>query len=395
MNFDFDSIISRSNTNSVKYDFLSEYFPGADASVLPLWVADMDFLSPRPIIEGLKKRAEHGIFGYSHYPGSYYNAILSWFQRKYGAVIDRSWIVHSPGVLSGIDAAIQGLTNPKDEILIQPPVYYPFFECIRGNGRNLVENPLIFKEGKYRMDFEKLRILLESRAIKMMILCSPHNPVGRVWSESELSELWNLLKQKNVILISDEIHCDLRYPNIPFHSMLKIVNSHENLIVCTSASKTFNLAGLQLSNLIVPNAQYRDTIKKVLRAIGLVHPNCFSPIATEIAYSDPECERWLDNMIDYIKGNLAFMKTYISQRLPKIQIIEPEGTYLVWLDFRSFDLPASEINKIIEKDAKIALDDGAIFGTGGMGFQRINIACPRSILKTALERLYEAFKPYL
>ncbi len=393
--FDFDSIIDRKKTNSVKYDFISEYYPDADENMLSLWVADMDFPSPRPIIEGLKKRVEHGIFGYSHYPASYYDAVISWFHRKYDLNIDRKWIIHSPGVLSGIDAAIQGLTAPADGIIIQPPVYYPFFECIRGNGRKVIENPLIFKDGKYFMDLEGLRGLLQTDSVKMLILCHPHNPVGRVWSRSELIALWEILREKDLIVISDEIHCDLRYSNVEFNSMLKISNYNQQVIVCTSASKTFNLAGLQLSNLIIPNDRYRDSMKRVLRSMGVVHPNCFSPIATEIAYKDPECERWLHKMMEYVRENLEFMRSYLQQYLPKITIIEPDGTYLVWLDFRAFNLPASEINRIIEKEAKIAFDDGIIFGTGGAGFQRVNIACPRPILKAALERLHNVFKNYL
>ena len=382
--YDFDEVINRHNTASEKWDFLKERFGYED--LLPLWVADMDFRSPKPVIDAIISRAMHGVYGYTCLTESYYESVIRWYKRRYKWEIRKEWIVYTPGVVPAINLAIRAFTNPGDKIIVQPPVYYPFYNSIESNGRRVLYNPLKLTNNRYEMDFDDLEIKAKDSNARIMILCSPHNPVGRVWTKDELSILGDICIDNGVLVISDEIHSDITYPGIVHTNFASISDKFaNNSITCTSVSKTFNLAGLQISNIIIPNKDIRQIFEVSTISTGISNPNAFAEIAARTAYN--ECEDWLDEFLKYIKGNFDFLKEFIKEKLPKVKIIEPEGTYLCWLDFREVESDAKTLERLILKDAKVALDEGYIFRNGGEGFERINMACPRSILKEALNRI--------
>jgi cystathionine beta-lyase len=385
----FDNIIDRSKTHSFKWDLYEK-------DTLPLWVADMDFRSPQPIIDAIIHRAKHGIFGYTYYPPSYYEALIKWFKRRYDWEIKEEWLVFTPGVISAVNLSIQAFSNPGDKIIVQNPVYYPFYGAIQSNEREILQNPLKFVNGGYQMDFKDLEQKVKDSRAKLFILCNPHNPVGRVWDKRELKQLGEICIENEIIIVADEIHCDLIYPNCNFTSFASINDDFaQNSITCTSASKTFNLPGLQLSNIIIPNQQLYDDFKNSLKSVFLPEelgylPNVLSVVALQAAFE--KCEDWLDSLMGYIQENLNHLKSFIQSNLPEVNIIEPEGTYLVWLDFREFGMDDQKLESFLLEEAKVVLDGGYKFGQGGEGFQRINIACPRSILDDALNRIYSAIK---
>lgn len=386
MNYDFDQITDRLQTGSIKWDFNQRIFGRAD--ILPLWVADMDFPAPQAVVEALINRARHGIYGYSSGMEGYYKALINWMQRHHGWEIQQEWIVFSPGVVPALNELVRGLTKPGEKILIQSPVYPPFSNAIRNHGREVVNNQLTYENGRYIMDFLDLEKKLAS-GVKMMILCNPHNPVGRVWERWELERLGQLCLAHNVLVISDEIHGDLIYEgyrHIPFASLSPELAAQS--IVCSAPSKTFNLAGLQTSNLIIPNAKYRQAFQASLDLTGVHNPNAFGIVALEAAYQHGS--DWLEQLMLYLKGNVDYLMAFLDQDLPQIKAIRPEGTYLVWLDFRALGIEPKELQKFLVHSAGLGLNAGYTFGPGGEGFERLNLGCPRSVLADGLQRIKAA-----
>jgi len=388
MNYNFDKIIPRENTQSVKYDLRQEVF--CNKNVIPMWVADMDFESPDFVIQAIEKRLKHPILGYSIRNNEFYSSIINWLKKRHQWDIQREWISVSPGVVPALSVCILAFTNPGDKIIIQPPVYHPFFYVVEGNQRQLSYNPLKFENNRYTFDFENLKKIID-KDTKMIILSNPHNPVGRVWEKEELTTLAEICIQNNILIISDEIHSDLIFKNhkhIPLASISPEIAQH---VVSTLApSKTFNLAGLSSSFLVIPNKNLFQLYENRLNTIHIGHGNIFGNIALETAYN--KGEMWLEELMDYLQKNVSFLRNFLSEHLPQIKLIEPEGTYLLWLDFRNLKLNQKELNELLIHQANVGFNDGAMFGEGGEGFQRINIACPRSILKKALEQIHEAIK---
>ncbi len=387
----FDEVIDRSNTGSIKWDpfYLKKLFGKED--LLPLWVADMDFRAPQPVIDALVKRVKHGIFGYTGPdPIRYNSSIVNWFKRRHSWTLHEDWLVFSPGIVQACTYLIQRFTNPGDKVIIQDPVYYPFASIIKNNGRRVVSNQLELDESYYQMNFDDLEEKAKDPRTKALILCSPHNPVGRVWSREELTRLGEICIENDILVISDEIHCDLVYPKYK-HIVFASISEEfaQNSVTCTAGSKTFNLAGFQHSNVIISNDKLRDRFKVQMEANALTIPNAFGALALQVAYD--EGEEWLNSLIQVLERNLDFLKSFIDRNLPTVSVIDPEGTYLVWLDFRGVGLDHKELEKKMLEEAKLALDSGYKFGAGGEGFERINIACPLSILKESLERITQAF----
>jgi cystathionine beta-lyase len=399
MKYNFDQEVSRKGTNSIKWDYVQSEsnitrlertgrFFGRGRSI-PMWIADMDFLAPKPVVDALVGRAKHGIFGYSEKPGTYYDAVVQWMGRRHKWKIDREWIVTTPGVVPALAMLVRTFVAPDEKVIIQPPVYYPFYLVAEFNEREIVKNPLIYEKGRYRIDFDDLESQARDPKAKMLILCSPHNPVGRVWTKKELTRLGEICLQNNVLVVSDEIHGDLVYSGsrmTPFARINKAFAQHS--ITCTAPSKTFNLAGLSTSNLIIPDADLRKKFRNTLLENALLDVGIFGSIATEVAYQ--QGAEWLDQLLDYLEGNLDLMEDFIGKYIPRIKMIRPEGTYLVWLDCRGLGLDKDQLKHLMVKKARLFLDEGYIFGAEGEGFERMNIACPRRVLREALVRIRKA-----
>ena len=388
MPINFDEIIDRRNTSCLKHDFAVER--GYPADILPFWVADMDFRAPAPVIDALKARAEHGIFGYTQVKDDYFAVLQNWFRTRHDWTVERRELILTPGVVFAIATAIRAFTKKGDAVLIQQPVYYPFANMIRQNERVIVDNPLRLIEGRYEIDFADFEQKIIEHRVKLFILCSPHNPVGRVWTRAELEQIAAVCLRHNVIVIADEIHEEFVRPgfrHIPFASLSE--DAAAITVTCTSPSKTFNLAGLQISNIFIQNTQLRRRFKEELGRTGYDEPNTLGLTGAKAAYEHGA--EWLTQLLAYIEENHARTKSFLAAHLPKVQIIEPEGTYLLWLDFRAYGLSDETLNEKIIREAHLWLDDGPIFGAGGSGFQRINIACPWATLETGLQNLAKAF----
>ena len=386
--FDFDSVIDRKNTFSLKWDSVENIYGEKD--LLPLWVADMDFPSPKEVTEAIIKRVKHPIYGYTKTSDDYYNAIINWNKRRYGYEIKKEWIFHSPGVVPAINMLIQCLTEAGDKIIIQEPVYHPFKHGIINNERIPVINELTFEDGFYKMNLEELEELIDDKT-KLLILCNPHNPVGRVWSKNELTALGDICLKHGIIVIADEIHGDLIYKNYKHIPFASISEELANIcITCSAPTKTFNLAGLQCSSIIVKNPDLRKKLTEYLNKLHLQGPSTLSIAGVQAAYNYGE--PWLESLLVYLENNVKFTIDFFKENLPSVKVIPPQGTYLLWLDFRGTGLDREEINKKLLKKAKVALNDGYMFGELGNGFQRMNIACPRAILKEALSRIASAFQ---
>ncbi|NLD37195.1 MAG: pyridoxal phosphate-dependent aminotransferase [Desulfatiglans sp.] len=386
MVYDFNKEIPREQSGSVKWDLRESR---GDKDIIPMWVADMDFQAPDEIINALTKRAGHGIFGYTYPSDSYREAVCLWMKKRHNWGIEKEWIVTTPGVISAFSAAIETFTDEEDKIIIQPPVYHPFKKVIKASNRRVIENRLIIKDGHYTMDFAGLEQLLKDGA-SMMVLCSPHNPVGRVWTMDELKTLNELCMKYDTFILSDEIHSDLIMPGYKHRVMAKISSGvNTKIITCTAASKSFNLAGLSCSNVIISDPHIRGLFLKRIQRSSISTPNIFGLLATETAYS--LCEGWLDELLLYIHENYLFMRRYIEDNLPLIKVTDLEGTYLSWLDFSGYGLTDAEIDETLIKQAKVWFDNGPQFGAGGEGFQRINLACTRNTLIKALERIKAVF----
>ena len=383
-NLDFDQVIERRNTRSLKYDFAAER--GMPGNILPLWVADMDFKTSSYIEDALVERAKEGVFGYSEVKTPYFEIVRDWMERRHGWKPREEWLVKTPGVVTALAMAVKAYTEPGDAVLIQRPVYYPFSEVIEDNGRRVVSNTLYRGEdNRYHIDFEDFEEKIIQNKVKLFLLCNPHNPVGRVWTQEELIRLGDICMRHDVIVASDEIHEDFVFcgKHQVFAGLKK--EYEDRCIVCTSPSKTFNLATMVLSNIFIPNRDLRKRLRKQLDAAGISQLGVMGLIACETAYS--KGEEWYLAMLEYVRGNISFVKKFTEEKLPGVTMTEHEGTYLVWLDFSGTGLSETELENLIVQKARLWLDGGGMFGDSGRGFQRINVACPRSILEEAMERL--------
>jgi len=394
MKYDFDCICDITNTDCMKWDTLKAIFGHDD--VIPMWVADMDFPVAQPIVEALKKRTEREIYGYTQPGPSVTEAVVDRMQRKFKWRIQPEWIVFTPGVIPALHAAVRALARPGDEIILQPPVYYPFFPAVTSSGCHIVNNELKLIDGCYEMDFADLEGCFQPRIgmgstpsrIKAIILSNPHNPVGRLWNNEELSRLGEIVISHGATVISDEIHCELLfngYRHTPFASISP--EFEQNCVVCMAPSKTFNLAGLKVSSIIIPNERLRGDFLNARTGIQ-PGPNLFGLTALEAAYRFGD--EWLEQLLPYLQGNLDFTTEYFEKNIPTIKVIKPQGTYLVWLDCRELGLDSMALRSFMREKARVGLDDGFVFGAGGAGFQRMNIACPRAILEEALSRIKAA-----
>lgn len=389
MKYDFDTVIPRRHTNSLKFDFAAER--GRPDGLIPLWVADMDFQAPQEVIDALVKKSEHGIFGYSEPDAGYFEAVSQWFLARHGWAADPGHLVKTPGVVFALCMLIRVLTKPGEAVLIQEPVYYPFRHIVRDNGRKLAVNTLRFDGGKYRIDFDDFeRVIVENR-VKLFLLCSPHNPVGRVWTQDELTRIGEICLCHGVFVVSDEIHQDFMYPGSRHTVFSELsVDFKANSAICTAPSKTFNLAGLHIANTFIAAPKVRADFMDELNRVGYSQANIMGMVACEAAYRFGAS--WLEQLLGYLTGNLAFFRDFLSVKLPELKLVEPEGTYLLWVDFSQLGLNVDELERFIVDKAGLWLDGGHIFGASGRGFQRFNIACPRPVLKQALERLEAAIR---
>lgn len=388
-NLDFDKVVDRKNTNCLKYDFAVER--GMPEDVLPLWVADMDFRTSSYVQDALDIQIAHGIFGYSESKDEYFEAVSGWMKRHHDWEVSKDWLVKTPGVVFALAMAVQAFTDPGDSVLIQLPVYYPFSGVIKGNGRVVVSNTLIYGEdNRYHIDYDDFEKKIVDENIKFFFLCNPHNPVGRVWTKEELIRLGDICYKHNVIVVSDEIHADFVFKgkHQVFANLKK--EYQEITITCTAPSKTFNLAGLQVSNVFIANPKLRKTFCKQIDIAGYSQLNVMGLVACEAAYRHGD--EWYEAMLKYVKSNIDFTRKYVEENLPGVTMAEHEGTYLVWLDFRDTGLDVEQLEHMIVHEAKLWLDSGKIFGDSGKGFQRINVACPRVVLEEALSRIKSCLK---
>ncbi len=388
MNYDFDAEISRENTSCYKYDLREKIF--GQRNIIPMWVADMDFPTPPFIIGAIKERLKHEILGYTYIPDSFYEAIIGWNARKHNWQIKKEWISFSPGVVPALNLLVMAFTEPGDVIVIQPPVYFPFFSAVLNHRRILLTNPLLYENGAYHIDFGHLLSVLDER-VKMLILCNPHNPTGNVWKKEDLLRLAEICIKRNILIISDEIHCDIVYPgnrHIPLATLSDEIAG--KTITCMAASKTFNIAGLSTSYLIITNTELKKKYETILDHVHVGSGNIFGFTALEAAYN--KGEEWLNQLMAYLRGNLDTLLDFFESNNTGINPVKPEGTYMVWLDCREMNMNSKELQQFMIQKARLGLSNGTLFGENGEGFQRINIACPRKILIKALEQLLCAIK---
>jgi cysteine-S-conjugate beta-lyase len=386
--YNFDEIVNREGTNCIKWDARSHVFKTND--LLPLWVADMDFRTPNFIVKAIAERAAHEIYGYTFRGDSYFDAITGWMKRRHDWDIKKEWISFSPGVVAGLTFAIEAFSKPGDGVIVQPPVYFPFFDSVKGTGRKMIENPLKLKNGRYYFDFEDLKSKTDENT-KILLLCSPQNPGGMVWSKEELFELAQICLENKILIISDEIHSDLAFSGNK-HTPVATLSEEiaKNCVTCMAPSKTFNVAGLASSILIIPDKRKFVQYEKTIGVGHLGMGNIFGTVAIEAAYTHGD--KWLQQMVCYLEENFFLLENFFKNELPNIKVMKPEGTYLVWLDFRHYGMKDEELSKFIIEKAKVGLNNGGKFGTGGDGWMRINIGCPRSILEEGLVRLKTAFE---
>ncbi len=383
----FDQIIKREKTGSVKYDGRESMFGKPD--VIPAWVADMDFATPPAITEALINRASHPIYGYTLYPDSLYNATIKWMQRRHGWTVKREWIIMCPGVVPSLNAAVMAFTQPGESVIIQPPVYFPFFSAVTQTGRKLIENPLKEENGFYAIDFEHLELCAQNVTTRLLLFCSPHNPVGRVWSPQELKQLLHVAEKHDFIIFSDEIHADLIYPGSKQTVLATLAGSEHRVMTAMAPSKTFNIPGLNLSALIIPDKTIRQTITDVLDSWHISASNPFSVTAFETAYR--EGEDWLEALRNYLNDTRAHVSAYLNAHLPQIKMIASEGTYLLWLDCRALNLNDTELKQFFIRQANVGMSPGILFGGQGSGFMRLNIGAPRQTIMQVLKNIRQAY----
>lgn len=378
MKYDFDKTIDRRAINSYKWD-------SAPGGVLPMWVADMDFRTAPAIIDALQKRVAHGIFGYTRVPDAYYDAVTSWFSRRHGWDIDREWIIYTSGVVPAVSAVIKALTVPGDKVIVQTPVYNCFFSSIRNNGCEIVSNPLRRTADTYEMDFDALERCAADPRAKVMLLCNPHNPAGRVWTPDELTRLGNICLRNGVTVVADEIHCELVYQGFKYTPFASLSDAFlHRSVTCVSPSKAFNIAGLQIANIVAFDNDLRSRIDKAININEVCDVNPFGVAATIAAYN--EGEEWLNQLVDYLHGNYEAMAEFCRRELPEFSITRLEGTYLVWMDCSSLGMPSDALEHALLDDARLWLNAGTMYGAEGEGYMRWNIACPRSVMLDGLNR---------
>ena len=387
MSSGFDREIPRDGTASVKHDGRAAYFGTPD--VLPLWVADMDFAAPEAVTRALAERAAHPVYGYSFYPDSMYDALIAWLKNRHGWEVQRDWIVMAPGVVPSLFATVMACTQQDQGVIVQPPVYFPFFSAVTTNRRRLIENPLRLENGRYTIAFDHLEQCAADGA-RLLLLCSPHNPVGRVWSRAELEEILRIARRHDLAILSDEIHADLVYPEAQHITLARLAGADDKLITAVAPSKPFNIPGLGLSSLIVRDPVQRDALRKIFDSLHVGNTNPFSIAAFEAAYRGGEA--WLDSLLVYLRGNRDFVGDYLGTHLPAIRLIQPEGTYLLWLDCRELGMNDAQLREFFVQQAGVGMNPGISFGQGGSGFMRLNIASPRHVIADALERIANALR---
>ena len=388
MKYNFDEIIDRRGTDCLKYDFGMKR-KGRD-DLLPMWVADMDFRLPDEILAALHKRVDHGIFGYTDPLDDYFKALNHWYSTRYGFTVDPDWVTLGACLVYAIHVSIQAFTEPGDSVMVMQPVYYPFSEAVRNNGRKLVNCQLKYEDGRYSIDFEAMERKIREEKVRALIFCSPHNPVGRVWTEEELVRVADLCLANDVILMVDEIHADFIFPGRKFFSCMCLEEKYrKNLALFSSPGKTFNIAGLQSATIVIPDAELRAKYRAANRAAGYSQANVMGQAALIACYTLGA--EWVDELVEYIYGNVQYVKAFIAENLPKAKVVDPDGTYLLWVDFSGYGISSEELEHRILDKAKLWLDAGGIFGPETALFERFNLATPRSVVEEAMGRLKEAF----
>jgi cystathionine beta-lyase len=379
MTINFDQPISRENTNSVKFDGRQQYFGTAD--VAPLWVADMDFAVPDCVTRALLERINHPVFGYTLYPDSIYHSIIEWFQRRHQWSVERDWILFAPGVVPSLFAAAQAFAKEGEGVIVQSPVYFPFFSAVTTNQRKLINNPLREVNGRYEIDFEHLEYCAQQGA-RLLMLCTPHNPVGRVWNEVELQQILTIARRYDLTILSDDIHCDLIYPGVK-HTMLgRLAQAGDKIITTIAPNKTFNIPGLGLSALVIPDATQRNAMKYIFESLHVGNYNPLSITAFEAAYRDGD--QWLDALMPYLQTTRDFAADFIAREIPQIKLIKPEATYLLWLDCRALEMSDAQLRDFFVRECKVGMNPGIVFGAGGSGFMRMNIGTRKALVDQAL-----------
>lgn len=387
MKYDFDSLIERRGTGSIKYDCAAER--GKSEDLLPLWVADMDFALPPEIIEVLEARVAHSIFGYSTPCSGYFESIQTWYRLRHQWTPEEAWLVKTPGVVFALATAVRAYTQSGQGVLIQTPVYYPFKGVIESNNRRVVRAPLIYEDGRYSIDFDAFEAAIVDNKVRLFLFCSPHNPVGRVWTKDELERLGAICLKHRVVVVSDEIHADFVYPEHQHTVFSQIMPELAELsVICTSPGKTFNLASLQIGNIFIPNPTLRAAFIKAVHETGYSQFNSMGLVATQACYENGE--EWVNQLTHYLAGNLAFVQSFLQDKLPQLRLVELQGTYLAWIDCKALQLDDRELLRLVEDDAGLWVDEGTMFGEEGSGFIRINIACPRALLERAFTQLEAA-----
>ena len=388
MSYNFDEIIPRNGTRSVKFGLRKEKFGRTD--LLPMWVADMDFQTPGFITDAVKKRAAHEIYGYTYRPNEYYESIVQWMKKQHSWDIEKEWITFCPGVVPALNLAIMAYTNPGDKVIVQPPVYFPFFSAVKNNNRKLVNNQLLYNNGKYTIDYKNLEKEAANGA-KLILLSNPHNPVGRAWTKKELDKLAKICINNDIQIISDEIHSDLILPGKKHIPTAKISGTIANHVVtCMAPSKSFNIAGLATSSIIISNPSIREKFNKMMERLHIGGGNIFGMEASIAAYSNGK--EWIDKMLEYVNDNMTLVYNYCREKIPRIKPVKAEATYLLWLDCKNLGIDDVSLRKFMIEKAGLGLNNGPTFGPGGSGFQRMNLACPRSVVQKALERMEKAMK---
>lgn len=385
MNFDFDTVVNREGTASLKWEGRNAYFGSQD--LLPLWVADMDFAVPEAVSRAVQERAKHPVFGYTLATDSLYGSLIQWLKHRHGWAVERDWIILSPGVVPSLHAAAIAFAGPQEGVIVQPPVYFPFFSAVTETDRLLLLNPLVEEDGCYRMDFDHLE-QCAGQGAKLLMLCSPHNPVGRVWQQDELRQVLDIARRHGLVILSDEIHHDLLFPGHRHTPLSLLAEAGDQIITAVAPSKTFNIPGLGLSALIVPDPKHRAALRKAFELLHLGASNPFSLVAFEAAYRGGE--EWLEALLAYLTETRDFVADFLAEKIPQIKLVQPEGTYLLWLDCRELGLSDSELRKFFIHGAKVGMNPGTVFGQGGSGHMRMNIGTSRRVVAEALERIADA-----
>jgi cysteine-S-conjugate beta-lyase len=386
--WNFDEPYEREGTDCIKYDRREEVF--GVKNIIPMWVADMDFNTPDFIVESLRKRLDHGIFGYSFRPEEYYTSMINWIRTRHNWIVEKEWISFCPGIVPALNFCTLAFTQPGDSIIVQPPVYFPFFSAAESHGRKLIYNQLIESGGKWAMDYDSLVAGIDS-GTKMIFISNPHNPVGRVWTPEELDNLADICVARNIIIISDEIHCDLALPGFT-HTPLASLSEKiaKNTVTLIAPSKTFNLAGLSTSSVIIPDPGLRKSFNRVVDNLHVGNGNIFGTVASISAYTNGH--KWLDSLLDYIDNNVEFVKDYCREMIPEIIPVQPEATYMIWLDCRKFGMTGKELQSFFVSKAGVGMNEGSTFGPGGEGFMRMNLGATHNTVMNALEKIESAVK---